>query len=170
MKNRKNYVWVLLAVIVLVIGGLFASANSSPESLLYSLRTNVWEKAVLMTKGNDFNKANYHLQLADQRLSELESLKAKNTLNSAAGNKVRDNFNNETIAVQNLILSLTKTEGANSQKVLQLSERLDVQIEHAKAIFNIDEPEVLDEGVPLPKATSTATSTQSVKVINKSKK
>lgn len=155
MKNRKKYVWPVSAIITIIAVILLLGSKSGPEDILYPIRLNVWEPLLAKTKTNEVNKANYYLSVGDSRLRELASLKAQNKLNIPDGLKARDNFNNQTINVQNIILDLTKKESVGSKDVLQLSEDLDVQIEKAKAIFNIDQLEVLGEGVPVPQATST---------------
>jgi hypothetical protein len=161
MKNRKNYVWVLVGMIVVLGGLLLASSKAVPESFLYSTRLNVYENMMAKLKTDDYQKASYYISLGEARLSELEALKGQKKLDSAIANNVRNSFNNDTIMVQNLIISLGQKEGNNSQKVLQLSEDLDVQIERAKAIYNIDQLEVLPEDAPVPKATSTTPTTKS---------
>ena len=154
MKN-KNYYVAIGAIVVLLVGTLVIAGKSGPESSLYSLRIGIVEPLFGAAKSGDLAKANYALSLADTRLQELQILKDKNLLTNKPANIARDNFNQQTIVVQNSILNLTKKEGANAHDVLQLSEDLDVDIEKAKAIFNIDQLEILPEGAPIPKATTT---------------
>lgn len=155
MKNRKYYLVGLLAVVLLSAGVLFSSKNAQPGNSLYFVRTGVLEKVIGLTKSGDAAKGMYAVMLSGERLKELQVLKDAKNLDSVTGNGVRDNFNQQTIVIQNAINNLTQKDGVNSKEVLGLAEVLDVQIEQAKAIFDIDQLEVLDEGVPLPKATST---------------
>jgi hypothetical protein len=153
MKNTK----ILLGLLVVVIAGfgyLFVSSKATLKSKLYPSRINLVEKLNGMTKIGEVAKAKYALSLAEIRLNELQSLKDKNNLESE-GSLARDNFNQQTILVQNAIINLTGKEGTDTKDILQLSEDLDVIIERAKAIYNIDQLEVLPEGAPIPKATST---------------
>jgi hypothetical protein len=157
MKNIKiKYFLLALVAVVVVLGGvMFAAKNATPESPIYTLRINVLEKLTEMTKSDEYAKAEYALALGGQRLSELEVLKEKQMLDTVVGNMARDNFNQQTISVQSVAMNLAQKEGLSSQKVLQLAESLEVQIEQAKVIFNIDQLEVVDEGVPVEKVKST---------------
>jgi hypothetical protein len=155
MKNKKYYLIGLLLVVLLTAGVLFGSKNAQPGNSLYSVRINILEKVTGLSKSGDYEKGTYAIALGEERLKELKALKENKNLDSVTGNNVRDNFNQQTITIQNAINNLTQKDGINSKQVLGLAEVLDVQIEQAKAIFNIDQLEVLDEGVPLPKATST---------------
>jgi len=155
MKNIK-YILSGLVVLVVVLGGVvFSSKNASPESPIYTVRINVLEKLTEMTKSDEYAKGEYALTLGGQRLADLEVLKTKQMLDTVEGNMARDNFNQQTIAIQGYIIYLSGEKGFNNQEVLQLSENLDVLIEKAKIIFNIDQLEVVDEGVPVEKNKST---------------
>ncbi len=151
MKNKKYYLLTILAVIFLAIAAIFISAKSQPESFLYPVRLSVFEKLIALTKKDDYEKAVYALNLSENRLQELENLKEKNLLDTKSGKLTRDDFNSQTVLAQSIILDLSAKEGINSQKVLELSEILFVQIERAKEIFNIDQLEKLPEDAPLPK-------------------
>jgi hypothetical protein len=153
MKKTKIIVGFLVLVVLMVVI-LFVSLKALPGSSMYTFRLNFSEKIMGITKLNDLEKAKYALYLADQRLNELSTMKDKNTLGNGE-NLTRDNFNQQTMVVQNSIINLSRKEGGEAKDVLQLSEDLDVQIEKAKAIFNLDQLEVLPEGAPVPKATST---------------
>lgn len=155
MKNKNKYLLAVGVLIVLVVGLLFSASKANPNSRLYPIKLNIVEKAFGLPKFDVYQKGLYEVSLGDRRLGELQTLKDQNLLNTGAGNSARDNFNQHTIEVQNIIIDLTNKDGANSQKVLQLSDNLYVQIEKAKEIFNIDQLEVLPEGAPIPKATST---------------
>ncbi len=152
--NIKYILLALLAVIIVLGGVVFASKNAAPESPIYTVRINGLEKIMGVIKSGEYAKAEYALALGEQRLAELENLKQKQMLDSVVGNMARDNFNQQTINVQSVAMNLAQKEGLSSQKVLQLAESLEVQIEQAKVIFNIDQLEVVDEGVPVEKVKS----------------
>lgn len=155
MKKYKNYALVLAVLLILVISVLWVSSNATANSSLYTTRLNITEKILAIRYSGDFQKANYALDLAQKRLLDLQALKESKSLESAAGILARDNFNQQTIIAQQNIMALSQKEGVSATSVLTLTEGLDVVIEGAKAVFNIDQLEILDEGAPIPKATST---------------
>jgi hypothetical protein len=155
MKNIKYYLVAIVVLVLLFVGAVFGSKNALPDNLLYSVKTGVLEKITYLTKSGDVQKTDYALGLAEKRLEDLIYLKNKNQLTTTLGSKVRDNFNQQTIVAQEGIMKIGTKEGNNSKNALEFTERLMVDIEGAKAIFNIDQLPVVDEGVPVPKATTT---------------
>jgi hypothetical protein len=108
------------------------------------------KKAVTQASTETLEKANYEINLANKRLSELEELKSENRLSTSTEEEIKTSYNKHTIDAQEKINQKTNQDGDRRRKDRRqkVSENLNFSLEHAKQTFGIKENDNNDNQKP----------------------
>lgn len=167
--NMAKPVWAtsLASVLILVIGvgGVYASKNSKPGDSLYIAKI-ISEKAQFVMTFGEKDKAKLGLEFATNRAREIaQILEESKESEDKKGEKVQEltqNFKKEISQVKNRLTTIKKAENKNNQNKEEEPEvfganlgKDDKRMEVAEPVKPAVNKEVLIESEPKPIATTT---------------
>lgn len=126
--TRKKYTLMPITLIIaILLGGSvsYAAEGALPGDTLYPIKVTVNEGMQNLLAVSTESKAKLHVELANERLKEAETLAVENRLNTETQAKVEAQFQAHTEKVQKLVEKIEENDGDNTHVATQVHTNLE---------------------------------------------
>lgn len=111
--NKKQLAYFVIIPLIFILSGggvVFASEESLPDSILYPIKVNIVEPVKGAFIFSPEAKAKYEIDLATERLVEVETLADQGKLDKIDDKKINNLLENHTKSLNRIIDKINKTE------------------------------------------------------------